>query len=219
MGWTTASTWAGPCWRKARFDPLYLKNLRLWQLMVACGVAIRAERLKDQLATPLEVTNLILVQHAPLSIRFRFDEKRFDVDGAYNVRYEIIKKRIDKAVIRGTTERLTQPGQVALVYSHPSEAHEWREYIDYLQTLGYLTRDVEELELEELQGAQGLRALRVRVDTSHGDLNTRASLAGSPRGRARSRLLTGAVPRGTDAAIRRACASRGGDRASARRSG
>ena len=162
------------------FDPLYLKNLRLWQLMVACGVAIRAERLKDQLATPLEVTNLILVQHAPLSIRFRFDEKRFDVDGAYNVRYEIIKKRIDKAVIRGTAERLTQPGQVALVYSHPSEAHEWREYIDYLQTLGYLTRDVEELELEELQGAQGLRALRVRVDTSHGDLNTRASLAALP---------------------------------------
>jgi GAF domain-containing protein len=162
------------------FDPLYLKNLRLWQLMVACGVAIRAERLKDQLATPLEVTNLILVQHAPLSIRFRFDEKRFDVDGAYNVRYEIIKKRIDKAVIRGTTERLTQPGQVALVYSHPSEAHEWREYIDYLQTLGYLTREVEELELEELQGAQGLRALRVRVDTNHGEPNTRASLTALP---------------------------------------
>ena len=27
-----------------------------------------------------------------------------------------------------------------------------------------------------MQGAQGLRALRVRVDTSHGDVNTRASL-------------------------------------------
>jgi len=158
------------------FDPLYLKNLRLWQLMVACGVAIRAERLKGHLAMPLEVTNLILVQHTPLSIRFRFDEKRFDVDGAYNVRYEIIKKRIDKAVIRGTTERLTQPGQVAVVYSHPSEAHEWREYIDYLQKLGYLAPEVEEIELEEMQGAQGLRALRVRVDTSHGDVNTRASL-------------------------------------------
>ena len=26
------------------------------------------------------------------------DEKRFDVDGAYNVRYEVIKKRIDKEV-------------------------------------------------------------------------------------------------------------------------
>jgi GAF domain len=147
-----------------RFDPLYLKNMRLWQLMVACGVALRAERLKDRLPIALEVTSLILVQHAPLSIRFRPDEKRFDVDGAYNVRYEIIKKRIDKAVVRGTTERLTQPGKVAIVYSHSSEAGEWRDYIDYLQKLGYLTRDVEDLELEELQGAQGLRALRVTVD-------------------------------------------------------
>ena len=159
------------------FDPLYLKNLRLWQLMVACGVAIRAERLKDRLSVPLEVTNLILVQHAPLAIRFRFDEKRFDVDGAYNVRYEIIKKRIDKAVIRGTTERLTQPGQIALVYSHASEAGEWRDYIEYLQKRGHLVRDVEDLELEELQGTQGLRALRVGVDLTRRDAATHTSLA------------------------------------------
>ncbi|PYO57383.1 MAG: GAF domain-containing protein [Candidatus Rokuibacteriota bacterium] len=159
------------------FDPLYLKNLRLWQLMVAGGVAIRAERLKDRLSVPLEVTNLILVQHAPLAIRFRFDEKRFDVDGAYNVRYEIIKKRIDKAVIRGTTERLTQPGQIALVYSHASEAGEWRDYIEYLQKRGHLARDVEDLELEELQGTQGLRALRVGVDLTRRDAATHTSLA------------------------------------------
>ena len=159
------------------FDPLYLKNLRLWQLMVACGVAIRAERLKDRLSVPLEVTNLILVQHAPLAIRFRFDEKRFDVDGAYNVRYEIIKKRIDKAVIRGTTERLTQPGQIALVYSHASEAGEWRDYIEYLQKRGHLARDVEDLELDELQGTQGLRALRVEVDLTRRDAATHTSLA------------------------------------------
>jgi hypothetical protein len=146
------------------FDPLYLKNLRLSQLMIACGIALRTERLKERLSVPLEVANLILVQHAPLAIRFRFDEKRFDVDGAYNVRYEIIKKRIDKAVIRGTTERLTQPAKIAIVHSHASEAAQWRDYIEYLQRRGYLTRDVEDLELEELPGAQGLRALRVGVD-------------------------------------------------------
>jgi hypothetical protein len=146
------------------FDLLYLKNLRLWQLMVACGIALRAGQLKSRLSVPLEVSNLILLQHAPLSIRFRFDEKRFDVDGAYNVRYEIIKRRIDKAVLRGTTERLTQPGKIALVYSHASEALEWRDYIDYLGTMGYLTGEVEDLELEELAGAQGLRALRVTVN-------------------------------------------------------
>jgi hypothetical protein len=165
------------------FDSLYLKNMRLWQLMVACGVALRVERLKDRLPVRLDITNLILIQHAPLSIRFRSDEKRFDVDGAYNVRYEIIKKRIDKAIIRGTTERLTQPGKIALVYSHPSEAAEWREYIEYLQRLGYLTRDVEELELDELQGAQGLRAMRVTVDLANRELDvpSTATVTALPR--------------------------------------
>jgi hypothetical protein len=45
------------------------------------------------------------------------DEKRFDVDGAYNSRYEVIKKRIDKAYIKNTTERITQPGKICIVYS------------------------------------------------------------------------------------------------------
>ena len=159
------------------FDPLYLKNLRLWQLMVACGIAMRAERLKDQLPIPLETTSLVLVQNAPLSIRFRFDEKRFDVDGAYNVRYEIIKKRIDKAIIRNSQERLTQPGKIAIVYSHSAEAAEYRHYIEYLQRLGHLTREVEELELAELQGADGLRALRVTVDLTHPEHDTPGSAA------------------------------------------
>ena len=147
-----------------KFDPLYLKSLRLWQLMVTCGVALKVNRLKDKLPVPLEVTHLVLVQHAPLSIRFRFDEKRFDVDGAYDIRYEIVKKRIDKALIKGTAERITQPGQVAIVYSHPAEGNEYRGYIEYLKSLGYFTGEVEDVELEELQGVHGLRALRVTID-------------------------------------------------------
>jgi len=144
-------------------DPLSLKSLRLWQLMVVCGIAARAERLTAQLPMPLEVTHLVLVQHAPLSIRFRADEKRFDVDGAYDIRYEIVKKRIDKAVIKGTRERVTQPGRLAIVYSQPSEATEYRGYLDYLRHLGYVGADIEDLELEELQGVHGLRALRATV--------------------------------------------------------
>jgi hypothetical protein len=149
------------------WDPIYLKNLRLWQLMVTCGTARRAHELRGTLPLPLETTNLILVQHTPLSIRFRFDEKRFDVDGAYDIRYAIVKKRIDKALIRGTTERLTQPGTIAIVYSQPSEAQEYRRYIEYLRSLGYITGETEDLELEELQGVHGLRALRVTVDVQH----------------------------------------------------
>jgi hypothetical protein len=109
------------------------------------------------------VAHLILVQHTPLAIRFRFDEKRFDIDGAYNMRYEIVKKRIDKALIKGSNERLTQPGKIAIVYSQPREAQEYRDYIEYLQAAGELTEGVEALVLEDLQGAQGLQALRVTV--------------------------------------------------------
>ena len=83
------------------FDELYLRNLRLWQLMVTCGIARRTEAIRPRLTVPLATTHLVLAHHAPLSIRFRFDERRFDVEGAYNIRYEVIKKRIDKAVVRG----------------------------------------------------------------------------------------------------------------------
>jgi hypothetical protein len=160
-----------------RFNPLYLKSLRLWQLMVTCGVALRVNRLKDKLPVPLEVTHLVLVQHSPLSIRFRFDEKRFDVDGAYDIRYEIVKKRIDKAVIKSTAERVTQPGKIAIIYAHPSEAHEYRGYIEYLQSLGYFTGEVEDVELDELQGVHGLRALRVTIDLRNPRVDRRIALA------------------------------------------
>jgi GAF domain len=148
----------------ATFNPLYLRNLRLWQLMVACGIAARVDRLKARLPVALDTTNLILVQHAPLAIRFRFDEKRFDVDGAYNARYEIIKRRIDKALIQGTTERLTQPGRIAIVYSQRGEAAEYRDYLEYLQQLGYLGSVVEDLEVEAVPGAPSMHALRVEID-------------------------------------------------------
>ena len=147
-----------------KFDLLYLKNIRLWQLMLICGVARKSEQVKPKLKIPLEMAHLILVQNSPLAVRFRYDEKQFDVDGAYNVRYEIMKKRIDKAVIKGTDERLTQPGKIAIVYSQPKEALEYEEYIEYLQSTGDLKNDIEKYDLEDLQGMTGLKALRVTVN-------------------------------------------------------
>jgi len=149
--------------RDGRFQPLYLRNLRLWQLMLMCRIVWELERVKPRLSLPLDVAHLVLVHSAPLSIRFRSDEKRFDVDGAYNIRYEIVKKRIDKARIRGSREQLTQPGRIAIVYSHPRDAAEYAQYIDFLRARRYLTPDVEELAIEDLQGARGLEALRVTV--------------------------------------------------------
>ena len=149
---------------KERFSPIYLKNLRLWQFLLLCGVAARAERIKPSLKVQLELANLILVQNSPLSIRFHLDQKKFDVDGTYNVHYEIMKKRIDKAEIRGKEERLTQPGKIAIVYTQKPEAQEYMQYIEYLQAKGYLEKEVEKLELEDLQGVYGLKALRVKVN-------------------------------------------------------
>jgi hypothetical protein len=145
------------------FRPIFLRNLRLWQLMTMCGIVWELRRTESSLPMQLEVAHLILSQSAPLAIRFRTDEKRFDVDGAYNARYEIVKKRIDKARIRGTREQVTQPGRLAVVYSHPREAAEYSQFFEFLRARGYIEGNTEEIELEDLQGARGLQALRVTV--------------------------------------------------------
>ena len=145
------------------FDALYVRNLRIWQLMTSCRIEWELVRAKTDVSVPLEATHLILVQHQPLSIRFRVDEKRFDVDGAYDIRYEIVKKRIDKARVLGTRERVTQPGQLAIVYSTASEGAEYRRYIEFLQSRGYFGPELEELALEDLPGISGLKALRVTI--------------------------------------------------------
>lgn len=146
------------------FNMLYLRELRLWQLMVCVSLARRTHELVPRLPIPLETTHLILVHSQPLSIRFRMDEKQFDVDGAYNIRYEIIKKRIDKATIRETGERLTQPNMIAIVYSQDAEADEYRRYLTFLAASGHLHEGIEDIDLEDLQGVSGLRALRVAVN-------------------------------------------------------
>ena len=146
------------------FDPAYLKNFRIWQLKAACGLAGIAEELKSSLPVPLDIAQLILIQSSPISIRFRYDEKRFDVDGAYDVRQEIIKSRLDKATVKGTGERLTQPGTIAVIYSSRAEAQEMHEHIDYLCARGFLLENAEQLKLADLPGVQGLKALRVGVD-------------------------------------------------------
>ncbi len=148
-----------------KFDMLYLHNLRLWQLMMMAGLVWELDRLRPSLKVKLDAAHLILVHSNPLSIRFRLEEKKFDVDGAYNIRYEIIKKRIDKARIKETGERLTQPGKIAIVYAQDKDAYEYRRYFDYLHAAGYLNAEVEDVHLEDLQGVTGLRALRVTVSS------------------------------------------------------
>ncbi|TDQ21845.1 GAF domain-containing protein [Tenacibaculum caenipelagi] len=148
--------------RDKKFDNLYLYNLRLWQLQIMCEMENVALKAAEQMDHKLRVASLILVHSNPLAIKFRMDEKQFDVDGAYNIRYEIIKKRIDKAHIKDTEERLTAPGKIAIVYSQDKDAQEYYKYIKYLQSKKLLGK-VEKLEIEDLQGVSGLKALCVEV--------------------------------------------------------
>ncbi|MBI5250598.1 MAG: GAF domain-containing protein [Desulfomonile tiedjei] len=164
--------------QNGHFSEFYVKSLRLWQIMVACGIAWHSEQLKSLVSVPFDSTHLILVSHDPISIRFRFDEKRFDVDGAYDTSHEIVRSRIDKAMVRGRDERLTQPGKIALVYSRIEEWRELQRHIDFLQGLGYLTREVESLELDDLPGVMGLKALRVTVDLESETLARNATQGG-----------------------------------------
>ncbi len=148
------------------YNKVYLNNLRLWQLLVMIKTARKVKEIQDSLKTKLDISQLILVHSAPLSIAFRQDEKKFDVDGAYNIRYEITKKRIDKALIKNTKERVTQVGKIAIIYSYAEEIEEYKRYIDYMISKGFITDNVENLELEDLIGASGLKALRIEVDFS-----------------------------------------------------
>jgi len=146
------------------YDPIFLRNLRLWQLIVMCEMENKFNEFKKELTTSLEIASLILIYSAPLAIHFRMDEKRFDVEGTYNARYEIVKKRVDKAHIKGTKERITTPGKIAIIYSNEQDAQEYRIYIQFLQAKGYLkNKPIEDYELENLQGISGLRALRVEL--------------------------------------------------------
>ena len=130
-------------------------------------VARLTRGLLPRLPESLQTTQLIFVHSAPIDISFRKDERRFDVEGGYNIRYQVVKKRIDKVRIRETNERLTQPGKIAIIYFNDREAEEYEGYIRYLQEKGILNSEVENLDLEELQGVSGLRALRVSVNVEN----------------------------------------------------
>jgi len=145
------------------FNPIYLYNLRLWQLQVMCEMENSYYLMKSKLPVSLDVASMILVFNQPLSISFRMDEKQFDVDGTYNARYEIVKKRVDKAYIKGTKERVTQKGKISIVYSQKQDEIEYLRYIKFLQSKKYVDTDVEIVELQDLQAVTGLKAIRVSV--------------------------------------------------------
>ncbi|PKG49855.1 GAF domain-containing protein [Olleya sp. 1-3] len=145
------------------FNELYLYNLRLWQMQVMIEMETAFYNKQHKYPIALDVASMILVFNQPLSIRFRADEKHFDVDGTYNARYEVVKKRVDKANIKGTTERITAKGKLTIVYSQQADEFEYLKYVKFLQSKHKLGDEVEILELEDLQGVTGLKAIRINM--------------------------------------------------------
>jgi len=141
-----------------------LQVFRFKHLAAVANIARAAHNLMPSLPIPLQTTQLIFVHEKLIDISFRPDEQRFDVEGGYNIRYQLVKKRIDKAHIKFTDERLTQPWKIAIVYMNKWEADEYLNYFNILATQQVLKSDVEFLEIEELQGVEGLKALRVSLN-------------------------------------------------------
>lgn len=149
--------------KKDGFHKIYLYNLRLWQLQVMCEMENEFYRNKRQYPASVDVASMVLVFNKPLTIQFRTDEKQFDVYGSYNASYEVVKKRVDKAFIKDTTERVTVNGKLTIIYSQKEDEDAYLKYIKFLQFKNVFDTDIELLELEDLQGIAGLKAIRVSI--------------------------------------------------------
>ncbi|MCK7589044.1 GAF domain-containing protein [Subsaxibacter sp. CAU 1640] len=149
--------------KEESFNEIYLYNLRLWQLQVMCEMESEYYQNMKNYPISLDVASMILVFNQPMSIHFRMDEKQFDVNGTYNARYEVVKKRVDKAFIKGTKERITEKGKISIIYSQKADEEEYLRYIKFLQSKHVLDEQIELVELEDLQGVTGLKAIRVPI--------------------------------------------------------
>lgn len=147
------------------YKQTWLSELRFLQLKDMAAIAKLVQAASSSLPVPLQTTQLIYVNASSIDITFRMDEKKFDVEGSYSIRYHIIKKRIDKVHIKDTNERLTQPDKIAVIYTQPHHEADYLKYIYQLQKQNILKKEIELLELEELQGVTGLKAIRIGVNT------------------------------------------------------
>ena len=141
-----------------------IKELRYWQLQTLIALEQQYAQVKSEMLVKIDVATLILTSNTTLDIVFKMDEKRFDVDGYNNAKYEIIKKRINKAFVKGKEERINVPGKLCIIYTEDVLKEEYTDYLNILITKGYLLNEIEYLEVEELQGLGGLLAIRIPIN-------------------------------------------------------
>lgn len=149
---------------KQIYDVIYLFNLRLWQIQVMCKMVMTHQNLKENLNFDMNLTSLILVYNEPISIKFRMDEKRFDIEGNDDVRFELMKKRLAKAMVKNSGERLVQAHKLTIVYLNETDKNDYLNYISFLREQNYFTEKTEHLEIEDLQDISDLQALRLEIN-------------------------------------------------------
>src|SRR5690606_7071752 len=148
------------------YDSMYLYNLRLWQMQVMCKMVMLHEQTKPNLAFDMDLTSLIMVFSDPIAIKFRMDEKRFDVENNDDIRYELMKKRLAKAMVKDRQERLVQPHKLTIVYLNENDKTDYLNYIHFLQYKGYFLDEIEFLEVENLQDIADLQAIRLPINSN-----------------------------------------------------
>lgn len=148
----------------SRFSFFHLRSLRYEQLRAMCDCARTVFRLKTESKITLDLAHLILVQQTPIDIfHDENTEGIFSVRGSRDIRYEIVKKRIDKGIDKDTKTRITQPGMLTIVYSTDEEWQEYEQYLRYLHREGWIDSKIEFGIVDPLPGVSGLNYARVLI--------------------------------------------------------
>jgi hypothetical protein len=148
----------------SRFSQFHLHSLRYEQLRAICDCGRTVFRLQADSHINMELAHLVLVQNTTIDIFHNENtEKMFDVKGTRDIRYELVKKRIEKAVDKDAQERITQSGMLTVVYSSEDEWEEYEQYLRYLSREGWVESKVQTGMVESLQGVSGLKFARVRI--------------------------------------------------------
>ena len=145
------------------FESSFLRTIRKLQIISMVHIGQVAAKVMLSQPVPMQVTLLIFVHTSTIDISFREDERRFDVEGGYNIRYQMVKKRIDKVRIKDTNERLVRPNTLAIIFQGDTLEKEVRELLSEVAAIGMLEPEVEFCTLEEIQGVSELRAIRAEI--------------------------------------------------------
>ncbi|MGO1244643.1 hypothetical protein [Sphingobacterium sp. JB170] len=146
-----------------KYNTSFLHEIRKQQIISMARIARRAAREAETLPIHMQVTLLMFVHGSPIDISFREDERRFDVEGGYNIRYQMVKKRIDKARIKTSGERLVSPNTIAIVFQGSVLEEEITKLLSQVAAEGYVKTDFSFSTLEEIKGVSDLRAVRAEV--------------------------------------------------------